>query len=209
MDTTGAVRWRHTVELSGQVQVDVRRAFAIQHSAAYERQQLVADARGDLPGSAGDSLVGFDAQDTRTTPSYSFIVQSPKLWSNGSQTMLPLSFADFTPFVAAAEYLEQHQPRALPIAIEKVVGDTTVIYDLKLKLPPGWTALLPADLDASGEFGTVVRKYSQEGRILHITQRVVGASGAIPPDRVGVLVAWLRRVTKYRAPYIVIAHGAP
>jgi hypothetical protein len=66
--------------------------------------------------------------------------------------------------------------------------------------------VLPLDVDLSGPFGAMKRTYSQQGRELHVTQRIAGARGTLAPERVNEMIAWLKAITADRASYLVIHH---
>lgn len=211
MDETGAIKWRHTVKLKGTAQDYARRSFHLvgDSTSASRASTLRLFAQWDLPSGVGSDLKVFEASNLHAAAEYSFTVSAPALQSVGQHTLLPLLFADLTRYVAAADHLEHHLPRVTPIDIGKLVGDQTVTYDVRLTLPVGWKAILPPDVRSSGEFGTVVRTYAQDGRTLRLMQEMIGAQGTLAAERAPALIAWLRFVTAYRAPYIVIAHGAP
>jgi hypothetical protein len=206
MDSSGVIRWRQTTTLTGYTQTKARQEFSGLKSAFQIRADLQYVARSDLPGATADSLQTFDGRDYRAPAVFAFNAVGGRTRTDSTRTLMRLPFADFTNYVAAAEWLAQHTPRRFPIDVARIGGDSVVTYDLTLTLPAGWTALLPPNVNATGPFGTVTRTYAQSGRVLHLTQRVAGASGTVPPERATEILAWLRAATKDRAQYIVITH---
>jgi hypothetical protein len=53
---------------------------------------------------------------------------------------------------------------------------------------------LPKDVSLSGPFGELTITYAQEGRVLTISQRRIGGTGVLPPDRVNDVITWLEQV---------------
>jgi hypothetical protein len=209
MSAERVITWRHVVKLTGAAQEGVRFMLENEKTANRKDAEVQADARLDFVNGTGKDLQFSDTRSGASVMQMSFTAVSPAQPANGGMTIVPLGFADFTSYVAAAEYLEKHKPRTEPIEIARVVGDSGVTYDVRLKLPAGWVAMLPPNIDTTSEFGTVTRTYAQNGSELRVTQKVIGARGILPPERVDALIAWLRAVTVARAPYIAIRMHTP
>jgi hypothetical protein len=206
MDSSGTVTWRHTVRVTGVTQAQAREAFASQRDSAAHQIELDQDARADFPGANGDSLIAMDGRDLRAEAGWSFTMHNGHTRTAGTETLFRLPYGDLGRYVAAEEWLSNHTPRHFPIDVSEISGDSVAVVDLKLTLPPGWKAVLPLDVDLSGPFGAMKRTYSQQGRELHVTQRIAGARGTLAPERVNEMIAWLKAITADRASYLVIHH---
>jgi hypothetical protein len=94
----------------------------------------------------------------------------------------------------------------MPIDAEKVWGPRTEIEDLRLTLPSGWKAKLPASDTATSVFGSYASEYTQQGNELHISRRLTGATGVYPVSKYDELMTWLKKMSADDAKYIILEH---
>src|SRR5262249_4259660 len=124
---------------------------------------------------------------------------------SGSTDVLTVPFGGNT-LAATASQLESAPKRRFPIDAEKVLGHINMSYEAHITLPDGWKARLPASVSAVGPFGTYESSYTQNGSELVLRRHIEGASGIYPADRIGDLIAWLKRAGSDRVPVILIDH---
>lgn len=103
--------------------------------------------------------------------------------------------------------LEGRGPRRFPINVEAVVGTHEESSLLALTLPTGWQAQLPPNVEATSVFGHYTAEYRQDGRVLRIVRRLVGARGTEPPAKIGDLIAWLKTIGTDDVKYVVLDRG--
>jgi hypothetical protein len=158
------------------------------------------------PDAQGDSLVVFDGKDLSATPRIAVHFHGGQaVTRSGASAILNLgATGGAAPFGRMADELAAEGPRRMAIDAKQVVGPLTVVGELRITLPDGWKARLPANDSATSEFGTYVARYSQDGRDLVITRQISGTNGVFPPDKVGDLITWLRAIGKDRTPFIVL-----
>ena len=96
----------------------------------------------------------------------SILIRHGKAASNaGGTEILTIPIRSFAvPNIISA--LEARGTRKYPIDAEKVWGPHTEVEELRLTLPAGWKAKLPASDTASSVFGTYVGEYTQNGQEL-------------------------------------------
>lgn len=156
-------------------------------------------------GAEGGALETSPGKDLATPPRV--VVQISKgraAQLAGGTAVLHNPLGTMAHFVAAAKELDAQPPRLFPIDPQKIFGYRETQVEVKLLLPEGWRAHLPAGVDASGPFGVYRTNYVQEGRELRITRQVSGVTGIQTPDQVTALTAWMREVGKDDASVIVI-----
>lgn len=206
LSPAGMFSGRFTRVAAGSRQYGLREAFTRTLSAT-ERSELVrAIANSVVQGASGDSLVAFDGRDLRAQPRISLSILNGRMTSSaGGVDVLTLPIDNVTVSGLIAE-LEAHVPRRFPIDAEAVFGAVELDLELRLTLPAGWRARLPANVSASSVFGSYASTYAQEGRELRVARRLVGARGTQPPERVGDLIAWLREIGRDEVRYLVLEH---
>jgi transglutaminase-like putative cysteine protease len=188
----------------GSVQYGLRDAFSRVYSDD-ERQRLVrAIADNVIEGAEGDSLVAFDGRDLTAEPRVSLRVRGGRLTSSsGGSEILTLPMETFASQRVVTE-LEARRPRRYPIAMAAVAGPLEEIIMLRLRLPEGWRARLPAPVSANSVFGSYTAEYVQQGRELRVSRRLIGSRGTQPPEKIGVLVEWLRAIVRDDVRYLVL-----
>jgi transglutaminase-like putative cysteine protease len=162
-----------------------------------------------FPNAKGDSLVTFDGKDFHATPRISFLVRDGDATQQSGETDILTLRSAAAHWGQIADQLEAHGPRKMPIDAAQVVGPTTVVDEMRITLPDGWHAHLPANVVAKSAFGLYESEYKQDGRQLVVLHRMSGAEGILPKERVGDLIAWLRSIAKDRVSFIVIDHTTP
>jgi hypothetical protein len=155
-------------------------------------------------GAAGDSLEVFNGRDLRATPRVSvWITGARSAQPSGNQMILTLPLRSFASQSDIAN-LESRTVRRFPIDVAQVFGPAEAAAELRLRLPDGWRARLPNDVDAVSDFGTYRSSYRQEGRDLVVTRLMSGRKGIEPREKIGALIAFLRAVAGDDVRYIVL-----
>jgi hypothetical protein len=95
-------------------------------------------------------------------------------------------------------------PRRFPIDASMVMGPGSSESDLRLTLPEGWKAQLPKGVVATSPFGDYRSEYTQDGRTLHVSRRVTGATGVYPKEKIDELKAWLKKLADDNLEAIVL-----
>lgn len=189
----------------GNAQYDLRSTFADPPDSTGQARFADQVAASWFVGAQGRDLRIFNGRDLQAVPEVRVrIVGGKAAQLAGSTVILTNPLATMSRFVAAARELDAQPRRLFPIDAMKIFGFRETRVDVRMTLPEGWSAQLPASVDASGPFGTYVSAYSQVGRELRITRLVRGHTGILPPDRVGNLAAWMREVGRDDATVIVI-----
>jgi transglutaminase-like putative cysteine protease len=197
---------RATQTFHGATELVIRMGLSQDIPAPQRAEAVRAMAGGVFEGAEGDSLELFDGRDLTAPARISFVIRHGKATSNaGSSEILTLPLR---PAVAKTLVSEAaaHVPRHYHIAAAELFGAGEQATELRLTLPEGWHARLPAGVSASSVFGTYTSAYTQEGRELRVVRRATGARGVYPPDKVDDLLAFLRTVAADDVHYIVLEH---
>lgn len=145
-----------------------------------------------------DSLVTFDGKDLESDTRIVFRLSTAEAFKSvGGLKLLTVPTAFRGPsqsFSAIARTLADAPPRVFTIDAARVVGPLTLTTEVLLTLPVGWTAELPKNVLATSFAGRYESRYTQEGRVLHITRVVSGARGVFAPQRVVEIVQWLKAI---------------
>ncbi len=201
-----AGKW--TRQASGAQQYSMRGSMSksTRPDSADRARATLALANAIFDGSAGDSLQLFDGRDLAAEPRISVLIKHGKAASNaGGTEILTIPLRSYAvPNVISA--LEARGARKFPIDAEKVWGPRTEVEELKLTLPAGWKAKLPASDTASSVFGTYVAEYSQVGSELRIVRRLTGAEGIQPSTTYDELLAWMKKMSADDAKYVILEH---
>ncbi|HXO85851.1 MAG TPA: transglutaminase-like domain-containing protein, partial [Gemmatimonadales bacterium] len=200
---------RYTEIKSGSLQYSLRSAYARAFSKDEISRMTQAIANVVFSGASGDSLRTFDGRDLQAKPIVSLTVQNaPVLSGSGSTRIfaLPTAMPNYNSLSVVSQ-LEQRKPRRFPIDIGRVIGPLEIVSELRMTLPKGWKADLPAAVTEQSEFGTYHAEYTQDGRELRVVRRMSGNKGTAPPERVDALIAWLRAISKDDVKFIVLQPG--
>jgi transglutaminase-like putative cysteine protease len=201
-----AGKW--TRQASGAQQYALRGSMvkSTKPDSAERARTTLAIANAIFDGSAGDSLQLFDGRDLAAEPKISVLIRHGKAAADAGGTeilTIPIRSYSYPSFISS---LEARGPRKSPIDAEKVWGPRTEIEDLRLTLPAGWKAKLPASDTATSVFGSYASEYTQNGRELHIARRLTGAEGVFPATKMDELLAWLKKMSADDAKYVILEH---
>jgi hypothetical protein len=205
----GMFSGRYTETKSGSLQYSLRSAYQRPFNKDEISRIAQALANGVFSGASGDSLRLFDGRDLLAKPAISLTVQNALVLSGGGSTRiftLPNVMPNYNSLGLVAQ-LEQRKPRRFPIDIADVVGPLEIVAELRMTLPPGWKADLPADVTEKSQFGTYSAEYEQNGRELRVIRRMAGSKGTAPPESVDELITWLRAISKDDVRFIVLQPG--
>lgn len=174
------------------------------------RHQEVANsiARGIFPSATGDSLHLFVGREWSEPTSLRLMLRTTDLVDDlgGGRYLLPLPLQQFSEWARPTiAQLEADTLRVFDIDAELVSGSAVVEQVLTLTLPEGWTAEIPDDVTATSEFGGYEATYEQEGRVLRVVRRLVGARGTYSRERLPDLFAWLHGMAEDDARFILIS----
>jgi hypothetical protein len=160
-----------------------------------------------FPGAQPDSLQVFDGRDLLAQPRVSLkLVRglAGRPAGAGGTLILTLPFPSMRGMADAAAALEAAGPRRFAVDAATVIGPVTTMAELRLVLPAGWRARVPASLNVAGKWGSYRAQYRQAGDTLFIARRLEGARGVYPPESVSDLAEWLRSVSRDDVPFLVI-----
>lgn len=107
-----------------------------------------------------------------------------------------------------ATTLAEAPPRVFPIDREAVNDASLARSTLRITLPEGWRAILPADVAVEGPFGSYRARYRQAGRELRAERMMSGMRGDLPPDSAPALLAWIRSVVADGDEFVTIDPGS-
>ncbi len=206
LDTAGMFAGRLSQERYGAAQIGMREALSRELSPAAREEITRNLANTAFEGASGDSLELFDGRDLKARARIAEVIRDARAATSAGGTMiltLPLEQA-ISPRLLAE--VSSHVPRHYLIDAEAVLGPSEETQVVRVTLPEGWRARLPADVAVSGVFGSYRSTYAQDGRVLTVVRRTLGARGVYPPDRVGDLLAFLRPIARDDARYIVLEH---
>ena len=204
----GALSGRYSELQTGTRQYGLRNAFASELDAN-DRERLAQRIAAEVvPDAVPDSFQTFDGRDWKARPYVSLTFHGGHPASvSGSTDILTLPLHDYaTPNLVTD--LAGRGPRRFPIDFWGASGfPHEESSSLEITLPAGWRAQLPPNVDAPSIFGHYTAEYRQDGRVLRITRRLMGAPGIEPPDRITDLIDWLKRIGTDDVKYVVLDRG--
>lgn len=202
----GTFNGRYEEDAAGALQYSLRSAFENPLDSTEKANAANAIASKFFDGAEGDSLVGFEGKDLRATPHMSLLIKHGKAASSaGATEIFTVPFGSMAGMTSAARELENAKERRFPVDAARILGNRSTLAELRMKLPPGWKAQLPAGVTAKSPFGTYESTYAQDGDELVITRKTIGARGVYPPARIKDVAVWFRELAKDDAKLIVIA----
>lgn len=206
LDESGAFDGRYEEYDTGYLEYNLRDAFASRLTKQQTQQVAQAVAGKMFQGAHADTLVAFDGRDLTARPALVVPLTAPRAASVTPDGDLILAVPLTNPGNDnILRYLERAEPRVAPYAIGLVSGDRTVVNEVRVTLPQGWTATLPPEVDAVSRFGEYHSTYEQVGNELRLTRRFVGGRGIAPPDATQELIGWLRQLASDDVRYVVIS----
>lgn len=82
--------------------------------------------------------------------------------------------------------------------------------EYRITLPEGWTAQLPAPINATSFFGRYESSYRMDGRDLIMRRLLKGqGAGVHPPERIAEVIAWMRAVAVDDHEFITLTPATP
>jgi hypothetical protein len=209
LDAEGRFSGRYLETKTGSLQYDMRSAYARAFSKDELSRLTQALANGVFAGASGDSLSLFDGRDLQAKPALAVTVRDAPVLSGSGNTRiftLPEALPNYAS-VGLVSSLERRKPRRYPIDIGDIIGPVEIFSELRMTLPPGWKAELPAGVSEKSKFGSYSAEYVQDGRELRVTRHMLGAKGTAPPEDIDALITWLRAISKDDAKFIVLHPG--
>ncbi|MCX5762051.1 MAG: hypothetical protein NTW72_11225 [Gemmatimonadetes bacterium] len=154
---------------------------------------------GVLPGAEGDSITAFDGRDLTASPNYRVYFSRARSIANaGGLALFTFPFGVY-PGSMRANALARLPARKTAINAEEVLfGPPSGSREITMQvtLPEGWRARVPAEVNASGVFGTYSTSYRQDGRVLSVVRREVSGSGVYPPSRFDDVMAFYKAISR-------------
>lgn len=199
LDTSGHVEARVEEEGRGGPSVGLRNAFStgLDSTRKANLQKSLA-TRMFASDATVDSLVAFDGRNFSVPTKMTYVVKADNVIKNaGGVKLFSVNGMFRSPgraFKNLARDLEQRPARVFPIDASQILGQLETVTDIRLTLPPGWTAELPKDIVATSFFGKFESKWTQEGRDVHLVRRIQGQRGYFPPQRISEVIVWLKTV---------------
>ncbi|HEU5175204.1 MAG TPA: DUF3857 domain-containing transglutaminase family protein [Gemmatimonadaceae bacterium] len=205
LDTAGVFSGWYEQGASGIEQGRLRDALSAPLDSTRRDEVTRGLATSIYPTMTGDSLAVFVGKDLQATPRIALRVRGGRAATKaGPSIILSLPLGNMESMAAHADQLET-EPRRFTINAEAVAGPTLRETVIRMTLPAGWKAQLPAGVRATSPFGEFHAIYEQNGRELVITRRTVGARGVYAPSRLPELTAWLRAMAKEDTRFIAIS----
>jgi len=202
----GSFAGRLNLSWTGTWQLEIRGDFATDITAVQRTEFARNLANRVYDGAEGDSLDVFDGRDLAAPTRISLTIRGGKATTgSGNESVLTIPVRPTVSSATVAD-VAAHVPRRYHIDAAQVFGVGSDVSDIRMTLPKGWRARLPADVNVSSAFGSYSATYVQEGQELRVLRRTIGARGLYAPDRVGDLLAFLRTVAKDDARFIILEH---
>ena len=152
-----------------------------------------------------DSLIAFDGKDLRSQAKVTTHVSKAKMISKAGELSLLMNPIRPPPsYPGLADLLDGIKDRKLPFDAKFFAPMAKNHVDVRIKLPNGWTATLPKDINLDGPVGRYVVTYSQKGNELRIEKTSSGTGAVIPASRKAEIVDFLRKASSDDAKLIPI-----
>lgn len=190
---------------TGSIAAGMRASFASPLDSAQRSEAARRVARKYFASGDGDSLSAFNGKDFSAPARVSIRIRNANATTTaGSVELLNNPFSTFAAMASTADDIARLPSRRFPIDASKIIGRQTAIAELRVTLPEGWHARLPTGITAASVFGSYTTTYTQEGRKLAISRRLVGGAGVFMPSRENELVTWLRAIGHDNVKFIVL-----
>jgi hypothetical protein len=156
-----------------------------------------------------DSLITFDGKDLQAEARVSTKITRAKMLSKvGEVNLLTNPLRPLEAYSRRADEMESDKNRKLPYDASKFVAQYTTHTQVRIKLPVGWTAILPKSEKIDGPVALYEMKFEQVGDELRIERKLTGIKGVVAASRRMEIVEFLRKVGSDEAKLIVVK-GAP
>jgi hypothetical protein len=143
-----------------------------------------------------DSLIAFDGKDLRSEARVTTHVTKAKMISKAGELSLLMNPIHPPPsYPGLADAIDAMKDRKLPFDAKFFAPLARNHVDVRIKLPMGWTATLPKDINLDGPIGKYAVTYSQKGNELHIEKTASGTGAVIPASRKAEIVDFLRKAS--------------
>lgn len=180
---------------TGALATGMRATFASPPDSAQRADAARRIARKYFASGDGDSLSAFNGKDYTAPARVRIRIRDANATTTaGPVVLLNIPFVTLATMASTADDIARLPNRRFPIDALKIIGRRTLVTELRVTLPKGWHARLPAGVTARSVFGSYTTSYVQEGRDVVVSRRLVGGAGIFMPSRVGELVTWLRAV---------------
>jgi transglutaminase-like putative cysteine protease len=194
---------------TGSIAAGLRGSFASPLDSAQRADAARRVVRKYFPSGEGDSLSAFNGRDYTEPARITVRIRNAAATTTaGPVEMLNIPFPTSAGMATAADDIARLPSRRFPIDASRIFGRQTSITELRVTLPDGWHARLPSGVTAKSVFGTYATTYTQEGRDLVFSRRLVGGTGVFLPSRVNELVLWLRAIGDDDVKFIVLDRPA-
>jgi hypothetical protein len=141
-----------------------------------------------------DSLIAFDGKNLHVPAKISTHVTKSKMVSKaGDLSLLINPIRPTSSYPGLADMLDEEKDRKLPFDTKWFAQTSRTHVDVRIKMPAGWVATLPADVKLDGPVGRLTVTYSQKGNELHIEKTIQGAGAVVPASRKAEISDWLRK----------------
>jgi len=206
---TGIFSGRYTEWASGTFAQGIRQTFATPFDSTQRANFSKAIARRYFQNAMGDSLLAFNGKDLSAVPEVSVRITNGKAGTLTGGTMI-LTFVGAAGAAAnmTADELEAAPKRVFPIDAKRFMGLRQTVMRYRIRLPAGWTAKLPPNVNATSPFATYIAEYAMDGNVLQITHRMRGAEGVYPPDQIKSVIAWFRAMGQDDVKFIMLEKAA-
>lgn len=193
----------------GSIAAGMRKSFAAPLDSAQRATAARRIARQYFSSGEGDSLSAFDGRDYSASTRVKIQIRDANATtSTGNVVLLNIPFRNFAGMATIADDITRLPERRFPIDASKIIGRRANESEFRVILPDGWHARLPASVDARSVFGHYTTTYTQSGRVLTFTRRIVGSVGVFAPGRVEELVKWLKTIGSDDAKFIALYRTA-
>ncbi len=175
LDENASVHGKMHISTSGQYNMESRLNYKQVHPSAW-KDTFAAELSKQFPAVKVDEAAISDLNDL-TVPVQIDIAFTADDYARrmDGRMLLPLPSDEFTDYAVLFAAAERTYPLDLsyPMQMEK---------DIRITLPEGWTAQLPADLRMDYSFASMVRQYKMEGNVILYTLSFTLKTPIIMPE---------------------------
>ncbi|HEX6588542.1 MAG TPA: DUF3857 and transglutaminase domain-containing protein [Longimicrobiales bacterium] len=203
----GSFRGKYRETATGFYEQNMRARLSQSIDPSRHREVANAIARNMFPAASGDSLLVFEGLDWDAEAALGITMQTVNFVQDlgGGRYLLTIPLTAYGEGVKSIiGALDEDTLRTFFIDAEQLADVAIEEERFTLRLPDGWTADIPDDVDAPGIFGDYRATYELEDGVLRITRSITGKRGQYSPDRLPDLYAWLRAMSEDDARFILI-----